>query len=346
MFKVGIRCFTYNHAQFIEDALNGFVIQKTDFPFVAVIVDDASTDHAPQIIADYVINEFDLDDSTVAYRNNTDFGTVYFARHKKNENCFFAVVLLNQNHFSQKKSKWSYYRQWINDSEYLALCEGDDFWTDSSKLQKQVSFLESHQDFVLCSHNYTRFFQDTQTFESSTYYSDLFKDASSPCFVEYSLDNYFDRWWTQPLTCMYRNGEYLRRIPKKKYRNRRDDIFYYYVLKEGKGGLLRDSMGVYRIHQGGVWSGKTLIQRYESTAFNAYNIYSVEGDLRTFRLIDRMELKILETLFNERCYWSTLKRLICYRKKAPKTHFRSVKKDFGNYVLSKTKRKIHKVFKF
>ena len=152
MYKVYIRCYTYNHAQFIEDAMNGFVMQETDFPYVATIVDDASTDETPQVITSYFERCFDTDDSSVAFREETEYGTVLFARHKTNPNCFFAVVLLNENHH-KKKSKRPYLTRWTNDVPYVALCEGDDYWTDSKKLQKQVDYLDNHPKCSLCVHS-------------------------------------------------------------------------------------------------------------------------------------------------------------------------------------------------
>ena len=102
MYKVYIRCYTFNQAQYIEDAMNGFVMQETNFPYVATIVDDASTDETPQIITSYLDRFFDIEDASVAFREETEYGTVFFARHKTNPNCFFAVVLLKENHYSKK----------------------------------------------------------------------------------------------------------------------------------------------------------------------------------------------------------------------------------------------------
>ena len=151
MYKVCIRCITYNHAGFIEEALNGFVAQKTDFPFVAAIIDDASTDNAPQILVKYFEENFDSDGTDTAYREETSFGTVLFGRHITNKNCYFAVVLLKENHF-RKKSKLPYVSRWMDDAEYIAVCEGDDYWVAPYKLQKQVDFLDAHKDFTLCFH--------------------------------------------------------------------------------------------------------------------------------------------------------------------------------------------------
>lgn len=342
-YAVCIRCLTYNHESYIQDAMNGFTMQETDFPFVVTIVDDASIDNEPQIIRDYFSENFNIQDSEVSFLEETDFGEVLFAQHKNNKNCFFAILFLKENHYRQKKSKLPYLSRWVDKSKYIAVCEGDDYWIDSSKLQKQVSFLETNPQYSVCSHDFTRFFQDTLSLDNKTYYSKLFSNINSPDRIEYSLDNYFDRWWTQPLTCVYRNGDYLKRIPVSSYPFFKDDILYYYILKEGKGMLFRDTMGVYRIHGGGVWSGTTKIQHAQRAVFNAFNIYFLEGDNRAFNRINREELGLLKNLFNQRSYWSVIKELYCFRKKAPKNHFRSVRKDFGNYVLSKTKRKIHKI---
>lgn len=150
-YTVCTRCYTFNQEAYILDALNGFVMQETTFPVVSCIVDDASTDNEPQVLRDYFNTHFDVDDSSCAFRENTDYGEVLFARHKTNKNCYFAVVLLKENHF-KKKSKRPYLTRWIDNSKYIALCEGDDYWTDPKKLQVQVEYMESHPQCTLTVH--------------------------------------------------------------------------------------------------------------------------------------------------------------------------------------------------
>lgn len=128
--------------------MNGFVMQKTDFPFVALIVDDASTDGNAQILTNYFYLHFDTEDSSIALREETDYGTVLFARHLSNANCYFAILLLKENHYSQGKSKRRYLGRWMDDSMFIAYCEGDDYWTDSVKLQKQVDILKNDKDLM------------------------------------------------------------------------------------------------------------------------------------------------------------------------------------------------------
>ncbi len=144
-FLLRAHCATYNHSPYITDALNGFVMQKTDFPFVCTIMDDASTDGEQEVIKKYMQDFFDLQDASVAYERDTDYGHLTFAQHKTNKNCFFAIILLKENHYSKRKSKVPYLADWL-DTKYIAICEGDDYWTDPQKLQKQVDFLDLHEE--------------------------------------------------------------------------------------------------------------------------------------------------------------------------------------------------------
>ena len=142
-YKVYVRCYTYNQASYIVDALNGFTMQQTDFPYVCIIVDDASTDGEPDVIKQYLADHFDLDDDGIRRFEETDDYYLIYARHKTNLNCFFIVLLLKYNHY-HKKLKAPYFEEWTKDVKYVALCEGDDFWTEPWKLQKQICYLETH----------------------------------------------------------------------------------------------------------------------------------------------------------------------------------------------------------
>ena len=91
---VYVSCKTYNQSSFIKDALNGFCIQKTAFPFVCAIIDDASTDGEPKVIRDYLYMHFALDDVSTVRRDETDDYSRVFVQHKENKNCFFVIVCL------------------------------------------------------------------------------------------------------------------------------------------------------------------------------------------------------------------------------------------------------------
>lgn len=150
-FKTLIRCITYNHKPYIKDAMNGFCMQQTTFPFVCAIFDDCSTDEEQKEIKLYLQEHFDLEDKSIVKSEETDDYVLTFARHKDNHNCYFAVYFLRYNHYSIGKHyrKHEYCKDFREQVKYIALCEGDDYWTDPYKLQKQVDYLESHLDCTM-----------------------------------------------------------------------------------------------------------------------------------------------------------------------------------------------------
>lgn len=121
-YMVCIHCMTYNHEKYLADALEGFVMQKTDFPFVAVVIDDCSTDGTADVLR----------------------------RYEEKYPEIIKAVYLKENYYSQHKSKQPFLEPWDSKSKYIALCEGDDYWTDPLKLQKQVDILEKHPEYTAC----------------------------------------------------------------------------------------------------------------------------------------------------------------------------------------------------
>ena len=150
-----VNCITYNHAPFIEQTMDGFCAQKTSFPYLCVIMDDASIDGEQDVIKGYLNSHFDLDKDRGAKTLVTDDYVMTFARHSSNKNCFFAVFLLKYNHYRKKKDKMQYIVEWLSGIKYIALCEGDDYWTDENKLDNQVRFLEEHTEYVFVYTNIT-----------------------------------------------------------------------------------------------------------------------------------------------------------------------------------------------
>lgn len=171
-FLVCVRCFTYNHAPYIEDAMNGFCMQETTFPYVCVIVDDASTDGEPDVIKRYIQTHFDLGNKSIVRNEETDDYLMTFAQHKTNNNCFFAVYFLKYNHYSIKKDKFPYFSEFRDNVMYNAFCEGDDYWINPLKLQKQVDFLESNSDYGMCYTDFDIYYQDSKKLKHSLFTSE------------------------------------------------------------------------------------------------------------------------------------------------------------------------------
>lgn len=145
-YKVLVGCMTFNHSKYIENALNGFVMQKTNFPFVCLVIDDCSTDGEQNVIKAYLNRECKIED---AKHYDNENANIIVVPHQKNINCTIVVYFLKENHYSKKKSKLPYLEPWLNKCKYRAICEGDDYWIDPLKLQKQVEFMESHPDCTM-----------------------------------------------------------------------------------------------------------------------------------------------------------------------------------------------------
>ncbi|MCM1142955.1 MAG: glycosyltransferase, partial [Muribaculum sp.] len=124
---VAVWSLVYNHEPYLRDYFEGIVMQKTDFPFVAIVHDDCSTDGSSAIIREYAEKYPDIIKPIFETENQYIKGT------------------LDQ-----------IMRKAVDDSgaKYIAMCEGDDYWTDPLKLQKQVDFLETHPDIVYTCHRY------------------------------------------------------------------------------------------------------------------------------------------------------------------------------------------------
>lgn len=147
-FTVSIDCKTFNQRRFIQDALDGFAAQQTSFPFLAIIIDDASTDGEQDVIESYISGSFgQTTDSFIEKWETADAKWVY-ARHNENINAYFLAILLKKNLFRSAK-KGEIVNKW-RVAKYQAMCEGDDYWIDPLKLQKQVDFLEKNPDFTMC----------------------------------------------------------------------------------------------------------------------------------------------------------------------------------------------------
>ena len=148
-YMVAVQCMTFNQSKYILDTLNGFVMQQTNFPYVVMVVDDASTDGEQEVIRKFVSEQFDTNDISVAYEKEIDYAHITYAQHKTNKNCYIVVLYLKENHYSQRKPKMPYLAEWRDYVKYEALCEGDDYWIDAQKLQKQVDFLEENEEYGL-----------------------------------------------------------------------------------------------------------------------------------------------------------------------------------------------------
>lgn len=241
-YKVGVRCFTYNQAQYITDTLNGFVMQQTSFPFITMVVDDASTDGEQEVIASYVEENFDTKNQDIAYQEEADYAHITFAQHKTNKNCYIVVLYLKENHYQKGKNrkKLEYLAQWHDNVKYTALCEGDDYWIDPHKLQKQFDFLEANPDYSMVCTCAQQYIQAEEKLGSIIGYSEAFD-------LQHLL--YGNPICT--LTTMMRYdalNNYVKDIQPHTHNWRMGDLpIWLYFAATGKIGFIPDITSIYRV---------------------------------------------------------------------------------------------------
>lgn len=282
-YVVRVSCMTYNHAAYIVDAMNGFVMQQTRFPFVCTIVDDASTDGEQDVIKKYVSENFNTLDDAIAYDKDAEYGHVTFARHKTNKNCFFAIIYLKENHYSQKKSKAPYLTEWM-DTKYIALCEGDDYWTDPMKLQKQVDFLEGHEDVCVCFHRVNVVVPNESKMIEDYHVIDVPGESSMIDLAK--IGNYIPT-----NSAVYRNDRRVHADIKRFGTNPIGDYLLWMMCAQyGKIYKMSDNMAVYRYGVGS-WQTKPKVFQY-------INILNLLNCLRMV-VLDFQVIKVLDDRIND-----------------------------------------------
>ena len=234
-FLVRVGCMTYNHSAYISDAMNGFVMQQTVFPFVCTIMDDASTDGEQDVIKKYVSENFDLRNTSIAYEKDTNYGHVTFAQHITNKNCYFAVIYLNENHYSKKKPKAPYLTEWV-DTKYIAICEGDDYWTDPLKLQKQVDFLAEHEDYSMCCTGFSQTFEGNESEKSSMVFD----------LDDITIEHLINGQWIGTATVVYRRELLTDYKPPFSHLPFGDLPMWFHLALKGKIKYLKDITANYR----------------------------------------------------------------------------------------------------
>lgn len=148
-YKVIVKTITFNHSKYIQDTLNGTAMQKTNFPFVNVVLEDNSTDGEQDVIKFWIERECDMN---LAEYYDIPTANLIIVPHKANHNCTFAIYFHKENLFRQKEKREEQVNPWREKCEYEAMCEGDDYWIDPLKLQKQVDFLETNPEYSMCFH--------------------------------------------------------------------------------------------------------------------------------------------------------------------------------------------------
>ena len=227
MIKVSVLIITYNHEKFIRKTLESAISQKVNFPFEILIGDDASTDKTPEIIREFQAKYPDI---------------IKPHLHEKN---------LGQNGLLNTLETIQHAK-----GEYIAALDGDDYWTDENKLQKQVDFLDSKPDFSACFHNAKIIYFDNEKIE-------ILNPEDQKMVLD--VDDFIGEdeiWFMATSAVMFRNC--IDHYPDWFIKSISGDIPRYIMLvKKGKIGYIPDIMSVYRKH----WQGSSFSDKYDNSVF-------------------------------------------------------------------------------
>jgi glycosyltransferase involved in cell wall biosynthesis len=220
--KVSVCVPTFQHEKFIAQMLDSVIMQQTSFDYEIVIGDDGSTDQTPAIIQRYI-------------ERHPRLFQAYL--HKENQGPAEPREFAGRNNVLQLLKACR--------GEYVALCEGDDYWTDPLKLQKQVDFLDANPDFSICHHNVRVIYEDGSP--EHLFNSEQQKSVSG---IE---DILMDNWFMATASWLYRNHFLTTDFAEWHHKAASGDwAVIIQIAKHGKIQYLPEVMGVYRKHRGGL----------------------------------------------------------------------------------------------
>jgi glycosyltransferase involved in cell wall biosynthesis len=263
---VSVCCAAYNHEQFIKECLDGFLMQKTNFVFEILINDDASTDNTASIIKEYEKKYPDI----------------------------IKPIYQKENQYSKEGNVYPRFNFPRAKGKYIAICDGDDYWTDPLKLQQQVDFLEVNSQYALTCGGYIS--KNLLTGENKTILQNKSNLKISEGYT-FTLDDMITQWITKSLTVVFRKSV-LNLSILQQYKRDRDIHLFYHIMVAKKGYYFNNIFGVYNMHSGGVHSnhhGKI----NTNAAYNAYKeLYFYNKD----KFTRVMALRATLSLFNFKIY--------------------------------------------
>lgn len=243
---VSIRCETFNQEKYISNCLDGFVMQKTNFKYEIVVHDDASTDNTANIIREY---------------------------EKKYPN-LIRPIYEEENQYSKHDNSIRKLLDSEMRGKYIAICEGDDYWTDPLKLQKQIDFLENNPDYSMCFHQAIRHYEDCN--KKDELYGDI-EDRDYTGLELYSSSHRPPTASVVMRTSINNTDVYKDFV---KYNLSFGDIPLFLTCAHyGKVRGMADIMCVYRKHQGGM-----------SAAFESINdqvLIFAEDNLKLYKIFGK-----------------------------------------------------------
>lgn len=246
---VSVCCETFNHKPYVKDALDGFLMQKTNFAFEVLIHDDASTDGTQDVIKEYAEKYPHI----------------------------IKPIYQKENQYSKGIGIWNTYQFPRARGRYIALCEGDDYWTDPLKLQKQVDFLDANPDYSMVFANAVEHWQDESRPDK------LFSDVRKK---DYSAGDIYCEWIVPTASVMLKKEVAAdKRISQLATSGRTiagDIVLFLSAFSYGKVAGMADVVSVYRRTESGIVRSVMDKNRSRFMEHNMMMGRTFKGDVKAF----------------------------------------------------------------
>jgi glycosyltransferase involved in cell wall biosynthesis len=243
---VSIVCITYNHEKYIAKTLDSFLMQTTDFSFEILVGEDCSTDNTLHILKKY----------------------------KEKYPTIIKIITGEKNIGSAQNFKRVFES---SKSKYIALCEGDDYWTSINKLQSQITFLENNPEYSMCCHNSENY--DNATKKTLHIFPNIKNEK------DFLLNDLFNSNIANTCTVVYRNfnikiSEIFNTLPLG------DWPLHMLHAEYGKIKFLPENMARYQIHASGIWSSMNRLKQLDASilVLNYMNSYFKDKYLQQFNI--------------------------------------------------------------
>lgn len=231
---VSVCISAYNHEEFIEEALNSVLEQECNFDYEVILSNDHSTDRTLEVITRII--ETHPKGSKIRYFNQ-----------KKNLGINGNLI------FTLEQAA----------GEYIALLEGDDYWTDQHKLQKQFDFLQSNPDYTICTAGY-----ESMTPDKGLVIRKLDDDVEGLTYEFYKNEGFRAHYLN-----MFFRTESLEINKLKTFKYSGDNVIFLMCLSKGKGYFFNQIFGFRRTHSGGAWTSKSRKERLEMGSGQLIGLY-------------------------------------------------------------------------
>lgn len=261
---VSILCLAYNHEKYIKDALDSFINQNVNFKYEIIINDDCSTDSTAQIIKEY------------AERYPQIIKPIF-----------------------QKENQYSKHRRMLIDilmpqanGKYFAICEGDDYWTDTSKLQKQFDFMEANTEYSMCVSN--AFIVDSNKYKVGEI--NTVNDSSTLTCNDFILGG----GEYVATNSIFSRMEYIEQLPTYFNDFSIDYLWQIFLSSMGKTYCFKEPMVAYRINTGSSWTDKIMNDESKNININKEIVKKLKeiDECTNKKYDDAITKKITELQFN------------------------------------------------